>query len=462
MTLRRIATTAFITTIATTIGVLTLAGSAGAGRGAAVGVIDTFDRNRVIASWETHVEQNLALNANWNGSVNGCSAGVASAAFDGGTLETINWFRRMAGLPSVTESTAASVGAQQAALMMDAANSLSHSPAASWPCHTAAGAQAAATGNLTLGVAGARGVLGQIEDPGAGNEVLGHRRWLLYPRLGSVGIGNTSTAGVVTVIGTPAARSTATDWISWPPAGYVPSEAVFDRWSLSWNGESQADFSNARVTMTENGRNIGVTLLPLVSGFGDNTLGWEPTGITPTQAQDVSYRVTVSNIIVDGRSLTRTYEIVSINGEATANAVLTGTGVLCAGRKATIVGTNGDDLLRGTAGNDVIVAGDGNDVIWGGGGNDIICGDTGNDTIYGEDGNDTVWAGAGNDTIRGGNGNDVIDGQNGRDRLHGNEGSDTLIGGGKRDVIKGNSGDDTCWADRSGSTSYSNDALRSC
>jgi Ca2+-binding RTX toxin-like protein len=50
---------------------------------------------------------------------------------------------------------------------------------------------------------------------------------------------------------------------------------------------------------------------------------------------------------------------------------------------ATIVGTNGSDVLRGTSGPDVIAGLDGNDVIAGLGGDDIICGGRGNDKIDG-------------------------------------------------------------------------------
>lgn len=53
---------------------------------------------------------------------------------------------------------------------------------------------------------------------------------------------------------------------------------------------------------------------------------------------------------------------------------------------ATIVGTDGDDVLRGTSGNDVIHGLGGNDTIEGLGGNDIICGGPGNDTILGGSG----------------------------------------------------------------------------
>src|SRR3989442_11159085 len=61
-------------------------------------------------------------------------------------------------------------------------------------------------------------------------------------------------------------------------------------------------------------------------------------------------------------------------------------GVTCVGldeRLATIVGTEGDDVIVGTSGDDVIQALGGNDVIDGGDGNDLICGGAGDDVIYG-------------------------------------------------------------------------------
>jgi Ca2+-binding RTX toxin-like protein len=46
----------------------------------------------------------------------------------------------------------------------------------------------------------------------------------------------------------------------------------------------------------------------------------------------------------------------------------------CLGLEATILGTDGDDVIDGTAGNDVIVGFDGDDVINGLEGDDTICG----------------------------------------------------------------------------------------
>ena len=135
---------------------------------------------------------------------------------------------------------------------------------------------------------------------------------------------------------------------------------------------------------------------------------------------------------------------------------------LCAGLTATIVGTNGDDVIEGTFEDDVIVGLGGNDVINGASGSDTICGGDGDDiingqsqadTIFGEAGNDTITGaagadildgGLGNDTITGDSQNDIIHGGDGDDDLNGSSGDDTIDGGNGIDVVDGSFNDDTC------------------
>lgn len=104
----------------------------------------------------------------------------------------------------------------------------------------------------------------------------------------------------------------------------------------------------------------------------------------------------------------------------------------CTGKFATIVGTDGPDVLTGTPGADVINGLGGNDVINGGGGNDRICGDAGNDRIKGGSGRDRLNGGPGRDRVIGGKGNDKLDGGPGRDTLHGGSGTDKCIRGEKK------------------------------
>ncbi len=114
----------------------------------------------------------------------------------------------------------------------------------------------------------------------------------------------------------------------------------------------------------------------------------------------------------------------------------------CDGKKATIVGTAGDDTLVGTSGNDVIAGLGGNDTINGAGGKDTICGGTGNDNVKGAGGNDVVDAGAGKDKVDAGAGKDKVIGGTGKDKLVGGGGNDVIDGGDSDDRITGDGGDD--------------------
>jgi len=96
-------------------------------------------------------------------------------------------------------------------------------------------------------------------------------------------------------------------------------------------------------------------------------------------------------------------------------------GPSCDGRRATIVGTAGDDVIRGTRHADVIVGLTGSDSIEGLGGDDRICGGFGADRLRGGPGDDRVFGGQDRlavddegatsrtgDTLRGGPGRDRL------------------------------------------------------
>lgn len=114
----------------------------------------------------------------------------------------------------------------------------------------------------------------------------------------------------------------------------------------------------------------------------------------------------------------------------------------CRGLRATIVGTDGDDVIVGTPGDDVIVAGDGADVVRGGLGDDTICGGDGDDVLAGGPGDDAVSGGPGADELLGGAGADLLSGDVGPDRLGGGPGNDRLFGGMGPDRLLGEDGDD--------------------
>jgi Ca2+-binding RTX toxin-like protein len=115
----------------------------------------------------------------------------------------------------------------------------------------------------------------------------------------------------------------------------------------------------------------------------------------------------------------------------------------CHGRQATIVGTDGNDVIHGTPGRDVIWGGKGDDTIYGSLGNDLLCGGPGADLIHGGRGNDEVDGGAGNgDQVNGDLGDDkVLGGSGNGDDVAGDLGIDIVNGGpGNEDLIHGDYG----------------------
>ena len=127
----------------------------------------------------------------------------------------------------------------------------------------------------------------------------------------------------------------------------------------------------------------------------------------------------------------------------------------------TIVGTEGDDMLRGTPGDDVICGLGGNDHIVGLGGDDVIVGGPGHDLVYADDpadgsvgGDDIVWGGQGHDTLLGGGGADRMWGGPGDDSVYGESGGDALVGGPGADTVSGGAGDDRLWGNADGDRLY--------
>jgi Ca2+-binding RTX toxin-like protein len=99
----------------------------------------------------------------------------------------------------------------------------------------------------------------------------------------------------------------------------------------------------------------------------------------------------------------------------------------CDGLTATIVGTNGGDILMGTTGEDVIVGLGGDDVIVGDLGADRICGGSGDDTLSGHGDSDRIFGDQGDDVLDGGVG--------GCCDLASNTGDDVLFGGSGNDEL---------------------------
>ena len=264
------------------------------------------------------------VSADWTGDRATCNAGTTAAAFKRAVELRINYFRAMAGVPGIVQLSAEySHKAQLAALMMSVNGQLSHSPPPTWQCYSADGATAASKSNLYLGVYGPAAITGYILDPGANNTPVGHRRWILYPQTQSMGTGDippTSGGWAANALWVfdehmwEPRPETREEFVAWPPPGYVPYQIVFPRWSFSYD---DADFSTASVEMSSGGSSVPLSVKPVVNGYGENTLVWEPASdfSAPPQS-DTVYTVEVRNVAIGGGYRDFSYGVIVFNPDS--------------------------------------------------------------------------------------------------------------------------------------------------
>jgi uncharacterized protein YkwD len=273
----------------------------------------------------------------WTGNEASCNSGDIAAATRDKVVKRVNYYRALVGLPAVKLNPAQNKSCQDAALIMMANNTLNHTPPSSFTCWTQDGYNAASTGNLAIGWGSQEpdanhsinAVSGYIEDPGGGNEIVGHRAWLLHPALSAIGTGSVydanhsysgmhgAAANCIRWGDNLNGSSTGPEFIAYPPANYVPSVLVFPRWSFA---VANADFSSASVTVKDaNGKTYPCNIIAHVPQQGSINpaarVVWEPQGINITS--DMNFEVTVSNVKGASKtSYTYTVKAFYVTGQA--------------------------------------------------------------------------------------------------------------------------------------------------
>ena len=116
----------------------------------------------------------------------------------------------------------------------------------------------------------------------------------------------------------------------------------------------------------------------------------------------------------------------------------------CAGKRASVMGTEKPDRIKLGGKNGRVVASlGGRDRIIGSGKRDLICTGGGGDVVAAGGGADRVAAGAGQDRALGGGGADLLLGGKDADAVSGGAGPDRLLPGGAKDHASGGRGTDT-------------------
>lgn len=286
--------------------------------------IDTTSRSAVTNAYNNTYVPAYSVPSGWNGNVAVCTAGTTSTAYQQAVINVANFYRELAGLPTVNLVTdAAAVNrARQAALYMVANQTITHTPTTGL-CYTAAASEGAGSSNLAVGFSSAAGgaislatgpaaIDGYVDDPG-NVSTLGHRRWVLYTRQTGLATGDipspvdTYAANALRVYAAGEEASTlfwsssapAPRWVAWPSPNFVPYKLLptqSGQWSISYPG---ANFSAATVTISKSdGSAVTATdVAPLPSGYGDNTLSFIPDiDAAGAGMADASYKVQIAGV----------------------------------------------------------------------------------------------------------------------------------------------------------------------
>ena len=218
-----------------------------------------------MSLYQNYYLPSVSLSSGWTGSIVTGDPGTLSDTFRQGIVRRINYFRAMSGVgSSITFDAADNAMCQQAALMMSAAQNISHTP----PLHLALFTPpppptACASSDIRLdwqGDEGAGAIDNFMADSESNNTYVGHRRWLVYPgedydgqRRGARRRVDVSPATNATWVLSIAARpaDARRPRRAGRPAGFVPAALVFNRWSFSY---VNADFSAATVSVTQERR----------------------------------------------------------------------------------------------------------------------------------------------------------------------------------------------------------------
>ena len=271
------------------------------------------DRQKMVSDYKTsflgsHVS---TTELGWTGDQQSCQSGDISKIAKEKTLMRINYYRRLAKIPTeIAFDETLSQMCQEAAVIMHSNNQLTHAPTKEWSCFSENGKLAAGKSNLALGAHTSDAIALYMKDPGSNNTAVGHRRWILYSRADTFGMGSTSRAHALYVVHTRVPVPDHLDYIAYPSPGFFPAPLVPDRWSLS---VPNANFNEVEISMfDEQGGEIQIEILPYKGGFGDNTIVWEPAhgAVEKSSIFDQKFRIILSNIILKNESKHIEYEVI--------------------------------------------------------------------------------------------------------------------------------------------------------
>ncbi|WP_425229491.1 CAP domain-containing protein [Sphingomonas sp.] len=268
-------------------------------------------------------------------SIANCTPGQLTSSVTNTLLTDLNTIRAFHKLPPVTYSPGDEAAAQASALMQAANDSLSHTPPTSWKCYSSLGDTGSSTSNLYGGFGNGLTLISEdevlagwlTETNNIVADSVGHRRWLLYPFLGSVAYGRvagaspTQTRGDAAALkvfnntGSGVANGTLPPYVAYPyqdyPARYFAttsllSFSVIASSNPNSSANSTVNFANARVTVTQRGGSALTVSNQTYDnqGYGlPNNLQFAVAGLRT----GTYYDVTITGVVVSGATQSYSY-----------------------------------------------------------------------------------------------------------------------------------------------------------
>lgn len=229
-----------------------------------------------------------------------CDPGVMPRDAIDDALVRINMFRWMVGLGPVSDESGANGTAQACAVLEHRAgwpgpsNPDPHHPAMSVACYSAQGAAGAGSSNISWGTSSAAAAIDNFMVDNGNESTLGHRRWIMNPPLGPVGIGFYGDASCLGVFGMSGAGM-ALDFHAYPPPGPIPESIAGGYWSIAMHRVSPTASTVVTMTRQPDGASATLRMLSLQPGFGAGTvLGWRVE--SPAIRSGETWRVSLSNV----------------------------------------------------------------------------------------------------------------------------------------------------------------------
>jgi hypothetical protein len=226
-----------------------------------------------------------------------CDPGTLSRQGVDDALTRLNMFRYLAGLGPTADDAQGDSDAQACSLISawNPVGPTAHFPSQSATCYSPSGAGAASQSNIAWGASGPADAI-DIWFNDFGNETtFGHRRWLLHPPLGPVGLGyyeggnQYGSASCMEVFGSSSSGPSPA-WVAFPPPGIVPVDII--GWSWTVQGDIPTD--DAGVTITDGtGHSLGAAVVMLDGYYGQSgALRIDFTSGSPQAGQ--TYHVTLT------------------------------------------------------------------------------------------------------------------------------------------------------------------------